>query len=95
MDGERWIPNKEQRFVQRAETNCEPRSDVIVDGTQNREIHEEKRAEAQSKPGMEDSGFASDHLVVIYNQVHVNMTETARRNWNLNYICLNMAVLQR
>ena len=65
MDGERWKPNKEQRFVQRAETNCEPRSDVIVDGTLNREIHEEKRAEAQSTAEMEDSGIASGHLVVL------------------------------
>ena len=64
MVGERRMPSKLLREVQREETNCGPRSEVIVDGTPNLEIQPEKRTMAQSEAEMAERGIASGQRVV-------------------------------
>ena len=54
--GEWRMPSKEHRQDQRDETNWVPLSEVMVWGTLNQDIQEEKRAEAQSEADIEDRG---------------------------------------
>jgi hypothetical protein len=55
---------REQRDFQREEVNCGPRSEVIMAGTPKWDIHEVRRAWAQSAAVVEESGTTSGHLVV-------------------------------
>jgi hypothetical protein len=54
----------EQRADHRLEVNCAPLSDVMTEGTPNRWIQPEKRADAQSAAAILLRGMASGQRVV-------------------------------
>ena len=64
MVGERQMPNKLQSEDQREDMNWEPRSEVMVVGTPNLEIHPENKAWAQLAAEMAERGIASGQRVV-------------------------------
>jgi len=57
-----WMLSSQHREDHRVDENWAPQSEVIVDGTQKREIHLLKRVAAQSAAVMLETVSASNHL---------------------------------